>query len=167
MSALLVVGLLFVVAQLLLVPLGRDLENDEAVYLSQVSRFTAPAPWEAHRSWGLPVLLLPVGLVTKSVLAMRMYLVLVSGAALVLAFRPWLRVLPGATAALAALLFASNWVALFYASEASPNLYIALAGVAAVGHLARLFVVPDDRVALVGLAAAFACAALVRPTDSI
>ncbi len=167
MLMLLLVGLLFVIAQLLLVPLGRDLENDEAVYLSQVSRFTAPAPWEPHRAWGVPLLLLPVGLTTDSVLLMRVHLVLVSGVAVVLAFRPWLRVLPGATAPLAALLFSSTWVALFYASEASPNLYVALFGVAGVGFLARLLAAPQDRSALVGLVLATTCGALVRPTDSL
>lgn len=167
LPALLLVGLLFVVAQLALVPLGRDLENDEAVYLSQVSRFTVPAPWEAHRAWGVALLLLPVGMLTESVLAMRVYLVLVSAVALVLAFRPWLRVLPHPAAAVAAVLFGSSWVTLFYASEASPNLYVGLAGVAAVGYVARLLAQPADRTALVGLAAALACAALFRPTDSV
>ena len=166
-AALLLVGLLFVFGQLALVPLGRDLENDEAVYLSQVSRFTAPGPWEAHRAWGVPLLLVPVGILTESVPTMRVYLVLVSATALVLAFRPWLRVLPHPAAAVAAVLFGSSWVTLFYASEASPNLYVGLAGVAAVGYVARLLAQPADRPALLGVATALACAALFRPTDSL
>lgn len=165
--ALLLVGLLFALAQVLLVTLARDLENDEAVYLSQVSRFTARAPWEAHRAWGMPLLLLPVGLATESVLAMRVELLLVSAAGLVLAFLPWLRVLPGATAPLAALLFCSTWVTLFYASEASPNLPLALAAVAALGNLSRLLEAPGNRRALVGVVVATALGALVRPTDSL
>ncbi len=56
---------------------------------------------------------------------------------------------------------------LFYASEASPNLYVGLAGVAAVGYVTRLLAQPADGPALVGLAAALACAALFRPTDSL
>jgi hypothetical protein len=164
---LLLVAVIFVIAQLLLLPVGRDLENDEAVYLSQFSRFAVAAPWEAHRAWGVPVLLLPVNTLTDSITAMRVYLAVVSGVALVLAFRPWLRVLPEWTAPLAALLFSTSWVVLFYGSEASPNLYVAFGGVAAVGYLCCVLWETADRRAVVGLVVSAAATALMRPTDSV
>ncbi|TMR91055.1 hypothetical protein EJK15_52080 [Nonomuraea basaltis] len=65
---------------------------------------------------------------------------------------------------LAALLFAGCWLSLFYGGQAMPNLYVALAAVAATGFVA---VGGRSRLAPVGLAVSFAVMSLTRPSDAL
>ncbi|MDJ1134016.1 hypothetical protein [Streptomyces iconiensis] len=81
-------------------------------------------------------------------------------------------VLPGgrATAAPAAALYASVWFALFYAGSAMPNHYVAMGCAAAVGCFLRIALAEADRPVLrpaAVLAAALACATLMRPHDTL
>lgn len=144
--------------------------RDEAVYLSQVSRFSPPAFFSAPRARGITWIVAPAATMTHSTVLIRDYLALLAGAALIGTFWPWLRVrgLIGPVVPLAAGLFACLWVARFYAPAAMPNLWVAFGAVAAVGFLVRLLqeqtIVPR---LLLGLAAAVFAVALLRPTDAL
>jgi hypothetical protein len=138
---------------------------DESVYASQVAHGVPPSDFSAPRARGVPLLLAPVAIFTSSVTALRIYLSLLSGAGLFLAYLPWLRLRDSPLVPLAALLFSGTWLALFYGNEAMPNLYVAFGAVAG----AALFplALAHRRWALLGLVAAFALISLVRPTDAV
>lgn len=142
--------------------------TDEAIYLSQFNPDVPTYGWAAWRAWGMPVLGAPVALLDAPLGVVRLYFVILASAGLFLAFRPWLRVTARPLAPVAAALFGGTAVVVFNGSLALPNLYSALAAIAATGY----FVVSrrsaeNRRGALFGLAAAVALAALVRPSDSL
>ncbi|WP_155369895.1 hypothetical protein [Catellatospora vulcania] len=150
------------------VGLGYPYSTDEAIYLSQFNPDVPTYGWAAWRAWGMPVLGAPMAALDAPLWAVRLYFVVLASAGLFLAFRPWLRVSARPLAPVAAALFAGTAVVVFNGSLALPNLYSALAAVAATGY----FVVcrrsaENRRRSLFGLAAAVALAALVRPSDSL
>ncbi|MGW0466632.1 hypothetical protein ACWDX6_15320 [Streptomyces sp. NPDC003027] len=157
----------FTVAQLVLAVPGVGLGWDETVYVSQVSDQAPAAFFSAPRARGITFLVAPVTAVTASTVALRVYLALLSGAGLFLALWAWRRLLPPAVLAVAGALFASLWVTLFYGPQVMPNLWVALAALAAVGCFLRAVRFPGDRWALPGLGAGVAFAALMRPTDAV
>lgn len=162
--ALALVSLAYLIVQSTLWRLG--IGWDETVYTSQLAKGMPAATFTAPRARGVAWLVAPVVMVTHSVTALRAYLSVVSSLALFGAFAVWLRLRRSLVVPAAAMLFASTWLAIFYGSEAMPNLWDALAGVAAVGFFLRGVARPDWR-QLLGLAACLAAAALVRPTDSV
>jgi hypothetical protein len=148
---------------------------DESVYVSQVAHGVPPATFSAPRARGVPLLVAPVALFTASVTAVRVYLSVLSGVGLFLAYLPWLKVRDSVLVPVAAGLFASLWLSLFYGNEAMPNLWVAFSGVAGAGlfRLARDTGPRADGtrpvrapLVLAGLVAAFALASLTRPTDA-
>ncbi|QKW11003.1 hypothetical protein HUT18_19225 [Streptomyces sp. NA04227] len=179
--------------QLVVVLPGSGLGWDETVYISQLGTGAEPAYFSAPRSRGITFLIAPVTALTSSVPALRAYLAVLSGAALFCALMVWRRLLPPAVVTLAGALFAGLWVTVFYGPQAMPNLWVALGAMCAVGcflHAAG----PDawDRFAggsgnasasdhgnprtsgthsptapLLGLAAAMAFIALMRPSDAL
>ncbi|MFJ8666554.1 ArnT family glycosyltransferase [Streptomyces sp. NPDC093600] len=159
-----VVAAAFTVAQLVLAVPGVGLGWDETVYVSQVSDQAPAAFFSAPRARGITFLVAPVTAVTASTVALRVYLALLSGAGLFLALWAWRRLLPPAVLAVGGALFASLWVTLFYGPQVMPNLWVALASLAAVGCFLRG---PGDRWALPGLGAGVAFVALMRPTDAV
>ncbi|MEU8106664.1 hypothetical protein AB0C18_23375 [Nonomuraea muscovyensis] len=134
-ALLALVGLLYAVAQLVLISPRMGIGWDEAVYAGQYAAHAPPAPFSAPRARGVPLLVAPVVAMTDSVLVLRLYLTVVSSLALFGAFLVWARVRADRSVPLAALLFAGCWLSLFYGNEAMPNLYVALGGVAATGFL--------------------------------
>ncbi|RJL33323.1 hypothetical protein [Bailinhaonella thermotolerans] len=162
--------------------LATSLTWDEVVYASQVAAGAQPADFSAPRAWGMPLILAPVAMFTSAVLPLRLYLMLLAGAGLYLAFRPWLRVGedragdPGAGGALPAVrlwaapvaagLFASLWTSVLYGALAYPNLWLTFALVGGLGWYLRAIGDPVRRGALAGAAISFAAAALLRPTDA-
>jgi hypothetical protein len=164
--ALIVIAALYLAAALTLGGPLRGYESDEAVYVSQVSDRAPPAPFEAHRARGIVWLVAPIAAITSAVLPLRVFMAVVVAVALVLAFRPWLRVLHPPAVPVAAVLFSATWISVFYASEVSPNLLVAFAGIAACGHAA---VASRQRgwSALAGVGIWLAVIALLRPTDSL
>ena len=168
----------FTVSQLLYLTVHAQLGWDEVVYVSQVSS-QAPAAWiDPARSRGIPLLVTPVMMLTSSVTALRAYLAVVSGLGLFGALLAWRRLRPAWVLALAGLLLGSLWVVRYYGSRAMPNLWLALAGLAAVGLFLRTAAAltpggeeqPPRRRAwwlLAGLAACVAVAALMRPGDAV
>ncbi|MEV5979916.1 hypothetical protein [Streptomyces sp. NPDC052114] len=153
----------FALLSLALVPLTLPLGWDELVYASRFSPYAPETPFSAPRTRGVPFLVAPVAAWSDSVVLLRAWLTLLATAGLYLGFRPWLRVLhrPSATA-VAAGLYGTLWITLFYANAAMPNHYTAMGAAAAVG----LFLWPRQSPATyAGIAAGLALAALMRPND--
>ncbi|MGI5291024.1 hypothetical protein ACQEVF_48000 [Nonomuraea polychroma] len=139
---------------------------DESVYLSQVARGVPAAEFTAPRARGVQLLAAPVALLTPSVTAIRWYLSVLSGIALFLAYAPWIRLRSGPLAPLAAALFAGLWLSVLYGNEAMPNMWLAYCAVAGVGLACLADRRPAPRLATAGVVAAFALAALLRPSDA-
>ncbi|MQA84385.1 MAG: hypothetical protein GEV03_07125 [Streptosporangiales bacterium] len=161
------VALGFVLAELFVVTPRAYLSWDEALYVSQFSTHVPAMAMDAHRSIGVSLLTAPIAVVTASVTAIRIYLSVLAGVGLFLAYRPWLRT-GGAAASLGALLFAGLAVTLTNGNVALPNLFVALGGVAGVGFFVAAVQARTGRGgALAGLASAFVVVSLVRPTDAV
>ena len=160
------VAVAWVVAQLL-ITFRMGIGWDETVYLSQYAHGMVPGEFSAPRSRGVPLIVAPIVAFTTAAPAIRLYLTLLSGVLLFVSFWPWLRLRPGYTVPVAAGLFASVWVAMFYGNEAMPDMFVAYGAVAVVA-LFLLAVRPGrHRAATVGVAAVMAGVGLVRPTDSL
>ena len=157
--ALALVAAAFVAVQVAIGDLRVPLDLDEAVYSSQFASDVPHLAYAAHRSVGPGLVVAPVTALTSSVLALRVYLAVLSGAALFAAFLPWRRLIPGRTVALAAALFAFSWVTLRFGDTVLPNYLVALGAVAAIPLLFR-----DNRTALFLL---FTALSLIRPTDAV
>ena len=157
----------FSLSQLLFVSSRLGVSWDEAVYVSQVSAHAPAAYFDAARARGVPLLVAPVALLTSSVLALRVYLSVVSGLALLVALGVWRRLRPGWVLALAGLAFSGLWLAQYYGPQAMPDEWAALSGLAAVGFFLRAAVGQGHRGALAGLTISLALAALFRPGDAI
>ncbi|WP_306320153.1 MULTISPECIES: hypothetical protein [unclassified Streptomyces] len=159
-------ALLYAAVQLLaVVPAHLGLGWDETVYVSQVDPRTPAAFFSAPRSRGISYLVAPLLAVTASPTALRVTLALASAAALYAAFRVWRPLLGRAPVALAALGFGTLWVTVLYGSQAMPNLWVALAAVAAVGWFLRAAGPSAPRRAYAMLAACTAAATLFRLSD--
>lgn len=162
---LVAVSILYLCAQVLLFDENRYLEWDEAEYLARASSQLANPEWPPHRALGVVWIVSPVTLLGGSLFALRWYLVVVSTVALGLAFSRWIRPV-GGVAPLGMAIFASGWLALFYGSEMSPNLYVAAAAVGAAGSLVAYFM--DKRnTDLLWLAAFVGAACVLRPSDAV
>ncbi len=161
------VGALYVAAQLMWVGLSFGLGWDESVYTSQVSATAPPLFWSAPRARGVPALIAPVVHLTSSVPALRLYLTLLGGVGLVLAFRPWLRIRAGYVVSVGAAAFGSLWITVFYGNEAMPNLPAALLVVAGAGYGVRALGGEPTRTPVPALFGCFAGLSLVRPTDAL
>lgn len=147
---------------------------DEVVYASQVAVDTEATRFTAPRSRGMTLLLAPVLVFTDSVYATRVYLALLSGVLLYLAFRPWLRVtadLGGRWRYLppvAAGCFVSLWLVQLYGTMGYPNLWLAFVLVAGVGSFVRAVTEASPAwPAVTAVGGAFAAASLLRPTDAV
>ena len=164
------VAALFTGAQLAFVVPRLGLSWDEAVYISQVSSHAPAAFFDPARARGIPLLVAPVALLTGSVLALRVYLSIASGLGLFLALLAWRGLRPAWMLALAAAVYGSLWVALYYGPQAMPDQWVAFAGLAAVGFFLRAVragTATPPRRWVTGLAACIAVAALVRPGDAV
>ncbi|NAS25687.1 hypothetical protein GT755_28875 [Herbidospora sp. NEAU-GS84] len=153
------VALLYFTAQLLIPTLGMGIGWDEAVYASQYAAHAPPAVYSAPRAQGVSLLVAPIVAITDEVVVLRLWLSVVSSAALFGAFAVWLRVRNHRVVPLAALLLAGCWLSVFYGNQAMPNLYVALGAVAATGFL--LIGNP------LGLGASMVLVSLMRPTDAL
>ncbi|MEU5580354.1 hypothetical protein ABZ791_14890 [Streptomyces huasconensis] len=144
-------------------PLTLPLGWDELVYASRYSPYAPATPFSAPRTRGVPFLIAPVATWSDSVVLLRVWLTLLATAALYLGFRPWLRAARRPWAApVAAALYGSLWITLFYANEAMPNHYTAMGAVGAVG----LFLWPrQSLLTCTGIATGIALATLMRPND--
>ena len=163
---ILVVGLAYLVAQLMLFSLDRPPSWDEAVYLSQVAPDGEPLPFVPYRARGVTFLAIPALQLGGSLLQLRFFLVVASAAALTASFRMWSPVI-GFGAVAAAFLFAGAWPTLFYGSELMPNLWVAITAVAATAVLARRLARGEGRYDELIAGGLVAVAALIRPLDAV
>jgi hypothetical protein len=159
------VAVLYAVSQLVFVTPSMELGWDETIYVSQVSAHAPAEFFSAPRSRGITLLVAPVAVVTHSTAALRVYLALLAALGLFLALLAWRRVRDTRVLALAGALFASLWITEYYGPQAMPNLWIALAGLAAVGCCLDALRHRAARLPL--LALALAVAALMRPSDAL
>jgi hypothetical protein len=147
-------------------PLRMSFGWDEAVYASQITQHHPLMPWGAERARGLPLLTAPVTMLTPSVFALRVYLAVLAGVGLFLAFAAWNGLRPPRVLALAAALFGSLWTTQLYAPLVFPNLWTAFGAVASLGLFLRALRKPSPAI-LVFLGAAVAFTGLMRPLDAV
>lgn len=149
--------------QVLVLPIDRGLNWDEAVYVSQVARGEPAVFFDAHRSRGLVALIAPAAVFRPPMAVLRLWVTAVHLTLMVLAFLPWLRRF-GWAAVLAAASFSAAWVTLFFTSEVYPNTSVALAAVGVTGWL----VVSEPRGrSLVYASLWLSLMAFVRPIDAV
>jgi hypothetical protein len=171
LTALGVVAVAYTVTLLLVWPTNSPLTWDETVYASQFARDVPAAVYSPHRSIGTALLVAPLTGLTGSLSALRVYLAVLSGLGLFCAYWPWLRIRRSHGVPLAAALFASLWLSVYYGDRAMPNLYIALCLVGAVGLFLRATAYRSRRPravrwSLCGLTAVFAILTLLRQLDA-
>ncbi|WP_326663772.1 hypothetical protein [Streptomyces sp. NBC_00385] len=154
-----------VAVQLAFVVPGSGLGWDETVYVSQAGGDAPAAFFSAPRARGISYLVAPVAALSASTTVLRIYLAVLSAAALVGAFRVWRTLVPGRVLVCAGALFATLWPTLFYGSMAMPNLWCALGALAATGWVARAPLRGAGRAELLGAGAAVAVVVLMRPAD--
>jgi hypothetical protein len=164
-ALLLLVAVGYLGAQLLLFRPDRAPSWDEAVYLSQVTPGTPAILFAPSRARGVVLLAAPVASAGGSVTTVRVFLVVVSSAMLAAAFLPWVRTV-GLAAPLAAFVFGSSWLGLFYGSEVMPNLWTGLLAVASAGVLALHLGGAAGRWGAPVAGGLLAITALFRPTDA-
>ncbi len=164
----------FTLAQLAIVAPRLGLSWDEVVYVSQASVHAPAANFDPARARGVSLLAAPVTMLTASVLALRIFLSLLSGAGLLLALLAWRGLRPAWMLALAGICYASLWTALYYGPQAMPDEWVAFSAFAAVGLFLRAGgtdqipgVSHRSRSTLVGLAGCLAIATLIRPGDAL
>ena len=142
---------------------------DEVVYISQTSRHAPAANLDPPRARGVSLIAAPVTMLTSSIIALRVYLAVASGAGLFLALLAWRSLRPAWILALAAVCYGGLWTAQYYGPQAMPDEWVAFSILAAVGLFLRAAgtrqVPRAGRGALLGLAGCIAVAALVRPGD--
>lgn len=160
------VAALYTLAQILLVAPGTGLGWDESVYISQVDDQDPVAYFSAPRARGISYLVAPLVSVTSSTTTLRVFLAVLSGAALLATLWIWRRLLPVPVLAWGGALFAGLWVSLYYGPQAMPNLWCAFGSLAATGCFLRCARREDDRRALVGLGISVGVVALMRPPDA-
>jgi hypothetical protein len=128
---------LFTCAQLIFVVPRLGLSWDETVYISQVSAHAPAAYFDPARARGVPLLVAPITLLTGSVVLLRVYLAILSGIGLFLALLTWRGLRPAWILALAAGLYGSLWIAIYYGPQAMPDEWVAFAALAGVGFFLR------------------------------
>jgi hypothetical protein len=163
---ILLVGVGYLIAQLVAFSLDRAPSWDEAIYLSQVAPGAEPLPFVPSRARGITFLAIPVLQLGGSLLQLRFFLIVASAAALTASFRSWAPVV-GFGAVAAALLFAGAWPTLFYGSELMPNLWLALIAVAVTAVLARRLARGEGRYDELIAGGLVALSALIRPLDAV
>jgi hypothetical protein len=160
------VAVLLTAAHLAVVTRHGGVGWDEALYISQVSPRFPAAAFSAPRARGITYLIAPAVQLTGSLHLLRAYLTVLGGAALFLAYWPWLTLTSRRMVVpLAALLFGGLWVTGFYGSEVIPNFWVAVAGAAMTGWFVRC-ARSGGPAAYAGLVVSGAVAALMRPGDA-
>src|SRR5262245_17226042 len=148
---------------------------DESVYASQVGKHAVATMFTAPRARGMPWLLAPVAGITTSIFALRVYLTLLAGVLLYVAFQPWIattsrdRRIYSYVPAVAAACFASLWITILYGPMAYPNLWLTFALVGGLGYFCQAVTVRSGAIwrPLTWVVVAFAAAATIRPTDAL
>jgi hypothetical protein len=162
---LIAVALLYVTAQLVVLPIGRPPLWDESVYLSQVTPGSNAIIFLASRARGITVLIAPVTLLGGSFTAVRVFLLLASATATAVAFRVWIPLI-GLAAPVGAITYCFSWLALLNGADIFPNVWSAILGLATTGLIARRVEGANPRGAVLAFLT-IAAMALIRPTDAV
>ncbi len=163
--ALIAVGAIYLLLQLVLFSIHRAPGWDESIYFSQVTPGVKAMYFIPARARGVPLLVSPVTLLGGSTAVVRLYLAVISTVAITAVF--WSLVpLIGAAAPLAAAIFSFSWLGLLNGSEALPNPWAAILGLAVAAMLARRIHVGRMR-HLVWASALLALMAVFRPTEAV
>jgi hypothetical protein len=163
--ALVAVGAIYLLVQLVLFSIHRAPGWDESVYFSQVTPGVKAMFFIPARARGVPLLVAPVTLLGGSIAAVRLYLAVVSTIAITAVF--WAMVpLLGAAAPIASFLFCFSWLGLLNGSEALPNPWGAILGLGVAAMLARRLEGGRMR-HLVWASALLALMAVFRPTEAV
>lgn len=166
-ARLALLGVLGIVAAVHVVAgLDRPINWDEAVHLTQVIPGRPAVFMEPHRTRGVSLLVAPIAVFDPSMMMLRVYLLLASLAGLYASFAVWIRV-AGVAVPLAALLFSTYWVTVFYTVEVLPNVPSALLAVAITGLVGRSYLARGRRSDPLVVAVLFLLFALVRPPDAV
>ena len=160
--AAIVIGIVYLGVQLFLFRLKPGIVYDEAVYLSQIVRPRHPI-WGPHRAWGTVLLIAPVAVFGIHIGVLRLYLAIASSALLAWAYWLWFDLI-GPAAIGAAVAFGVSWVALYFGTQAFPNLPLALFSVAAVAFAIKAM--RGHPKASRGAVFCVAACALIRPSDA-
>jgi hypothetical protein len=164
---LIAVCVLHALSPLLIRGIHAGLGADETVYVSQIDPHAIAGAFSAPRSRGLTLLTAPASFLSPSIAVLRVWLSLLSGVGLYLGCLPWLRLRKGYVVSLAALLWSSLWVSIFYSFEAMPNQYVAYGALMTMGWALLALQHPDRRRYLAYAAVSIGFTALMRPTDSV
>ena len=124
---------MFILAELTLTPLRMPLGWDEITYIAQTSVHASPILMPPAHSRGAGLLAAPVTLLTTSVLVLRVWMALLSGAGLFLALLCWRGLRPTWVLAVAGFILGSLAVALLSGPLAMPDLWEALGALAVTG----------------------------------
>ena len=164
---LILVAGLFTLAELtpslLRVPLGWD----EITYIAQTSAHASQVILPPVHSRGAGLLAAPVTLLTTSLLALRIWLALLSGAGLFLALLAWRGIRPAWVLAVAGAILGSLGIAQLSGVQAMPDWWVALGALALTGLFLRAVTGRmRARVVLPLLAAVTFFLFLMRPQDA-
>src|SRR5919109_3154470 len=133
---LIAIVVLYVAAQVVVLPTDRPPLWDESVYLSQVTPGSNAIIFLASRARGITFLIAPVTLLGGSVTAVRVFLLIASAAATALAFRVWVPLI-GLAAPVGAINYSFSCLALLNGTDIFPNVWSAILALATAGWVAR------------------------------
>jgi len=164
---LLAAAVVFTVAEVAVAPLRLPLGWDEITYIAQTSAHPSPVVMPPIHSRGPGLLVAPVTLLTTSVVVLRAWMALLSGAGLFLALLAWRRVRPGPVLAVAAVIIGSLAVTQLNAVQVMPDWWEAVGALAVTGLFLRAVTFGQTRVVAVLLAAGVFFLVLVRWQDAV
>ena len=165
-AALVVVGLGVVLLHALFAGLDRPINWDEAIHVSQVNPAIPAVFMEPHRTRGLSLLVAPVAVFDPTMVLLRGAVLLLGAAGTVAAFGVWIRSI-GMAAPVAAAVYSSFWITVFYSVEVLPNHPSALLTVWLTGAVVAAMRDRPVRGQLVAVAVAMGLFAAVRPPDAV
>jgi hypothetical protein len=157
----------FTVAVFAVAPLRLPLGWDEITYIAQTSVHPSPVVMPPIHSRGAGLLAAPVTLVTTSLVMLRAWMTLLSGAGLFLALLAWRRLRPGHVLALAAVIIGGLAVTQINAVEVMPDWWEAIGALAVTGLFLRLVIIGPTRLVTVLLAVSVFFLVLVRCQDAV
>ncbi len=146
--------------------LDRPINWDESIHVSQVNPAVPAVFMEPHRTRGLSLLVAPVAVFDPSMVVLRAFVLLLGAAGTVAAFGVWIRSV-GMAAPIAAAVYSSFWITVFYTVEVLPNHPSALLAVWLTGAVVAAVRGRPVRGEVVAVALAMALFAAVRPPDAV
>ena len=164
---LLVAAVVFTVAEVVVVPLRLPLGWDEITYMAQTSAHRSPVVMPPIHSRGPGLLAAPVTLLTTSIVILRAWMTLLSGAGLFLALLAWRRLRPGHVLAVAAVIVGSLAVTQLSAVQVMPDWWEAIGALAVTGLFLQAVTIGHTRLVAVLLAASVFFLVLVRWQDAV